>query len=47
MSFVANVEALKEIYQLFSDIKNIQIRKAFLFKINFESSQNLENVPKP
>ena len=36
MSFVANVEALKEIYHLFSNIKNIQIRKAFLFKINFE-----------
>lgn len=46
MSFVSNVETLKEIYQLFSDIKNTQIRRAFLFKINFEIEKLISMLDK-
>jgi hypothetical protein len=46
MSFVSNIESLKEIYKLFSDIKNNQIRKAFLFKINFELEKLINMLDK-
>jgi|UniRef100_A0A6C0BQ16 xanthine/CO dehydrogenase XdhC/CoxF family maturation factor len=36
MSFVTHIHALKQIYMLFSDIHNVQIRNAFIFKLNFE-----------
>lgn len=46
MSFVSNIESLKEIYKLFSDIKNNQIRRAFLFKINFELEKLINMLDK-
>lgn len=46
MSFVSNIETLKEIYKLFSDIKNSQIRRAFLFKINFELEKLINMLDK-
>ena len=46
MSFVSNIESLKEIYKLFSDIKNNQVRRAFLFKINFELEKLINMLDK-
>jgi hypothetical protein len=46
MSFVSNIESIKEIYTLFSDIKNHQIRRAFLFKINFEMEKLINTLDK-
>lgn len=46
MSFVSNIESLKEIYTLFSDIKNNQIRRAFIFKINFELEKLINMLDK-
>lgn len=46
MSFVSNIESLKEIYRLFSDIKNNQVRRAFLFKINFELEKLINMLDK-